>query len=132
MTTPGFVALCLAVAVPFWLLDALWLGVVAKTFYRRALGPLMARKVQILPAALFYLAYPIGLALFALAPNWTTHGPAQLAGLGALFGLFCYGTYDLVNQATLDGWPWRLTLVDMAWGTFASAAACAVARAVMG
>ena len=132
MSTPGFVALCLAAAVPFWVLDAIWLGVVSKTFYRKSLGPLMARKVQVLPAALFYLAYPVGLALFVLTPNWGAYGPLQMAGLGALFGLFCYGTYDLVNQATLEGWPWRLTLVDMTWGMCASGASCAVARVAMG
>ena len=121
----------LAVAVPFWLLDAVWLGATSRTFYKSALGPLMARKIKPLPAALFYLAYPVGLLLFVLAPNWAIMNTAEIAGLGALFGLFCYGTYDLVNHATLEGWPLRLTLVDMAWGTVASAASCAAARLIL-
>jgi uncharacterized membrane protein len=114
----------LATALPLLLADGLWLGVIAKRFYREALGPLMARRVKIAPAALFYLGYPIGLAIFAVLP---ATGIANAALLGGLFGLFCYGTYDLVNHATLEGWPLRLTLVDMAWGTALSAAASAVA-----
>jgi uncharacterized membrane protein len=127
----GFWTSYIAIALPFWLLDAVWLGLIAKRFYRDALGPLMAKPVKAIPAVLFYIAYPAGLALFVLgsglAPNI-----AHAAAMGGLFGLFCYGTYDLVNHATLQGWPLRLTVVDMAWGTFASAAACAVARAIVG
>jgi uncharacterized membrane protein len=37
-----------------------------------------------------------------------------------------YGTYDLTNWATLQGWPSQLALVDWAWGTVASAVAGAV------
>jgi len=54
--------------------------------------------------------------------------PAQVAGAwrtalvkGALFGFFAYATYDLTNQATLSVWSTRITLADMAWGTFVSA-----------
>ncbi len=122
-----FWRLYLLVAIPFWIADAVWLGIVAKGFYRRALGSLMADKVSLLPAALFYLAYPAGLVIFVLYPAFGA-GPSRpllpFVISGGLFGLFCYGTYDLVNQATLKGWPWRLTVVDMAWGTVVSAAAC--------
>ena len=38
-----------------------------------------------------------------------------------MFGLFAYGTYDLTNLAVVQDWPLRLTFVDLAWGTFASA-----------
>jgi uncharacterized membrane protein len=120
----------LAVAVPFWVLDAIWLGFVAKAFYRNALGALMARKIKPVPAALFYVCYPLGLVLFAVTPALLLGMTWAHAGMvGAAFGAFCYGTYDLVNQATLEGWPWRLTVVDMAWGCFASGVATAVAAA---
>jgi uncharacterized membrane protein len=122
----------LAVAVPFWIADALWLGVLARRFYREALGDLMAPRVSLLPAALFYVVYPVGLVWFALGPLGGHGTPWHAFGFGALFGLFCYGTYDLVNQATLRGWPWRLTLVDMTWGTLASGFAIAVAERILG
>jgi uncharacterized membrane protein len=114
----------LALAIPLLVVDAIWLGVIAKRFYREALGPLMAAPVKLVPAAIFYLAYPVGLLIFALDPSASAGGAALRGGL---FGLFCYGTYDLVNQATLKGWPLRLTLVDMTWGTIISAAATALA-----
>ncbi|MCK6581462.1 MAG: DUF2177 family protein [Anaerolineales bacterium] len=41
---------------------------------------------------------------------------------GALFGLVTYGTYDLTNLATLEGWPVLVTVIDLIWGTFLSAA----------
>jgi uncharacterized membrane protein len=40
---------------------------------------------------------------------------------GALFGLFCYATYDLTNLATLKDWPIRIALADIAWGTLITA-----------
>jgi len=45
---------------------------------------------------------------------------------GALLGLVAYGTYDLTNWATLRGWSVQVTLMDWAWGTFATAVACTV------
>jgi uncharacterized membrane protein len=32
-------------------------------------------------------------------------------------GFCAYATYDLTNLATLRGFPLKLVLVDMAWGT---------------
>jgi uncharacterized membrane protein len=118
----------LAIAVPLLIADGVWLGLVAKRFYRDALGPLMTKRVKVLPAALFYFGYPLGLAIFAVLP---AAGVAHAGLLGGLFGLFCYGTYDLVNHATLEGWPLRLTLVDMAWGTVLSAVASALAAMLL-
>jgi uncharacterized membrane protein len=117
-----------AIAVPLLIADGVWLGLVAKRFYRDALGSLMTKRVKVLPAALFYFGYPLGLAIFAVLP---ATGLGHAALLGGLFGLFCYGTYDLVNHATLEGWPLRLTLVDMAWGTALSAVASALAVMVL-
>ena len=47
--------------------------------------------------------------------------------VNAIFGLFAYGTYDLTNYATLRNWDLTLTAVDMAWGTFVSGVAAALA-----
>lgn len=72
-------------------------------------------------AALFYCLYLFGLVFFAILPavkqnNW------NIALLnGALFGLICYATYDLTNLATLKGWPVKIVVYDMIWGTFISA-----------
>ena len=51
----------------------------------------------------------------------------KAAWTGALFGLVAYATYDLTNQATLRVWPAHITLIDMAWGAFATATASVIA-----
>ena len=101
-------------------LDFLWLGVIARSWYRDGMGSLLAPQVNLAAAAAFYLLYPIGLVIFAVLPSggdWL-----RALALGALFGLFCYGTYDLTNLAILKDWPLGLTFIDIAWGAVVSAA----------
>jgi uncharacterized membrane protein len=103
------------------LLDALWLGVVARDFYRQEIGELMAAEVNKLPAALFYVGYPAGLVMLALHP--APDSVAMAAWRSALVGLVAYGTYDLTNLATLRHWSVTMAIADIAWGTLASALA---------
>jgi uncharacterized membrane protein len=110
-------------------LDALWLGVIARDLYRREIGDLMAANVRILPAALFYLGYPAGIVALALQPP--PDSMAMAAWRSAIVGLVAYGTYDLTNMATLRQWSVTLTLADVAWGVFASALAGTAAFAAM-
>jgi uncharacterized membrane protein len=100
------------------LLDAVWLGWLARDFYRQEIGAMMAESVRVAPAMAFYLLYPAGLVFLASAP---TLGETVLRA--AVLGLMAYGAYDMSNLATLKGWSARLALVDVAWGVFVSAAA---------
>lgn len=111
-----YLATLLVVAV----LDALWLGVVARSFYAQGIGHLMAERPFWPAAAGFYLLYPVGLMVLAVWPSGGDLGRALALGLAA--GLFAYGTYDLTNLAVLRDWPWRVAVVDIAWGAFVSAA----------
>jgi uncharacterized membrane protein len=106
-------------------LDALWLGWLAKDFYRAEMGPVMVDTVRKLPAALFYFAYPAALVTLVFYPAPGGFG-AQVAK-AALVGAVAYGVYDLTNLATLKHWPVKLALVDMAWGVVVSAAGGAAA-----
>lgn len=106
-------------ALVFLAVDAVWLTAMANT-YRQALGDLLAPQFRLAPAAIFYLLIIVGLIVFAVAPAFAS-GRWQTAALyGALFGLFCYATYDLTNHATLRVWPAHITIMDMAWGTVLS------------
>ncbi|WP_395055333.1 DUF2177 family protein [Polaromonas sp.] len=96
--------------------DMLWLGLLMTDTYQGWIGPLMRAQPLLLPAAVFYLLYPVGLVVFAVRPGLDKQDWTHCAALGAFFGLLAYGTYDLSNLATLKGWPWQLTLVDMLWG----------------
>ena len=112
-------------------LDALWLGIVAKSFYQQSIGHLMAESPRLGVAALFYIGYPLGVTIFAVWPYAGQPGLTTALMMGALFGLFAYGTYDLTNLATLKGWPVGLSLMDIAWGTVVSTVSVAGGKALM-
>lgn len=120
----NFFKLYLLSLVIFFCIDLIWLGIIAKNLYRAEIGFLMADQIRWVPAFLFYLIYIAGLVFFALLPaeNWMF---AALYGAG--FGLVCYATYDLTNLATLSGWPIRIVVYDLLWGTFISATTAATA-----
>jgi len=105
-----------AISVPvFFLIDMLWLGVIASSFYRERIGHLM--EISWVPAVLFYLVFLIGLTFFATYPA-ASEGSLRTAVLyGALFGFFTYATYDMTNLATLKDWPLSIVVVDIIWGT---------------
>ena len=54
----------------------------------------------------------------------------------ALFGFFCYGTYEATNFATLRGWTWQMVAIDVGWGTALTAASAlagmAITKAILG
>jgi len=136
----SYLAVYGATAVVFLAVDFLWLGLIAKSFYRDGIGHLMADPPNLVAAGVFYLVYPIGVVVFAVVPTVWSGGLAAAAQLpwtravftGALFGFFAYATYDLSNLATLRGWPVRLALVDIAWGTALTATAAAAGRWALG
>jgi len=110
-------------ALTFLVLDAIWLSTMTGLLYRPVLGPILADQVRLVPAIAFYVLFVGGIVYFGIAPaletgRWTT---ALLNG--AVFGLLAYATYDLTNHATLELWTTKITLADMAWGSFVSGAA---------
>jgi len=123
-----FAATYAATALVLVLLDLLWLGLVARSFYQQGIGHLMADQPRWGVALIFYLVYAAGIVLFAVSASEGSSGFAKATLLGALFGLFAYATYDLTNLATLKGWPMTLSLVDMAWGSFVSAASAVAGK----
>jgi uncharacterized membrane protein len=115
----------LATAVLFVVIDMLWLGVIAKSFYRSQLGTLIAEPMNFTAALAFYLIYAAGLVYFAVNPSLISGGWSHAAVVGAILGFVAYSTYDLSNLATLRGWPVPLTVVDIIWGTILSATTAA-------
>lgn len=105
----------------FFLIDMVWLGLVAKGFYAKHLGFLMRPDVNWLAAIIFYLLFIAGLIIFVVTPALAKGSWLYALGLGALFGLITYATYDLTNLATLKNWPLVVTLVDLLWGAVLAA-----------
>ena len=112
-----YVAAYVAALLLFFLYDMIWLGTMVSRLYRPTLGDLLLSGVNMTPAIIFYLLYPVGLVIFAIAPALKGGNIVSALTLGALLGFFTYGTYDLTNQATLRNWSTTLTIADIAWGS---------------
>ena len=104
-------------------IDAVWLTTMASRLYRRHIGDLLAETFNPAPAALFYLIYAVGIVVFAIVPALGSGRLATALIQGALLGFVAYATYDLTNHATLRDWPVIITVIDICWGTFLTAAA---------
>jgi uncharacterized membrane protein len=124
--TAYYLKLYAATVVAFFAIDLVWLGLVARTFYRKYLGFLMASKVNWPAALIFYLLFVVGILVFAILPGLETGSLKTTVVRAALFGLIAYATYDLTNLATLKDWPVIVTVVDLVWGTLLSVAVSCV------
>jgi len=105
------------IALPvFFVIDIMWLGLVAKNFYAKQIGFLMKTDVNWAAAIIFYLLFIVGLVLFVIVPSLEKHSWTNALLFGILFGLITYATYDLTNLATIKDWPLLVTIVDLIWG----------------
>ena len=112
-----------ASALVFLLMDGAWLTVMGNRLYRPVLGDMMAARVNLPAAILFYVVFITGLTFLATAPSIREASALKAAINAAVFGFAAYATYDLTNQATLARWSTALTLSDLAWGTTVSVVA---------
>ncbi len=111
-----------AIALPvFFAIDMVWLGLVAKDFYRAQIGTLMKSDVNWAAAIIFYMIFIAGLVVFVIGPAVEKGSWTHALLFGALFGLVCYATYDLTNLAVAKDWPLLVTIVDLAWGAVLAA-----------
>ncbi|NTE82380.1 DUF2177 family protein [Agrobacterium tumefaciens] len=121
-----YVAAYLFTLVAFLVIDFIWLGTMASRLYRPAIGDLLAENFRLAPAVVFYLIYAAGLTFLAVRPAFQTGEWTTALLYGAVVGFMAYATYDLTNQATLKSWSTTLTVADLLWGTFVSAAAATI------
>lgn len=121
-----YVAAYLFTLVAFLVIDFIWLSTMASRLYRPAIGDLLAENFRLAPAVVFYLIYAAGLTFLAVRPAFQTAEWTTALLYGAVVGFMAYATYDLTNQATLKSWSTTLTVADLLWGTFVSAAAATI------
>ena len=120
-----------AVALPtFLVIDLVWLGFVARSFYQTHLGHLMRANVNWVAAVVFYLVFVAGIVVLVLWPAVERESLAWALSLGALFGLVTYAAYDLTNLAVLEGFSLKIALVDLLWGTVLCASVSAITYGV--
>ena len=114
----------LGTAVVFAGVDFIWLSVLSAKVYRPTLDPVLADKVHLGPAVIFYLAYLLGMLILVIAPAGRAGSLGDAAAKGAVLGAMAYATYDLTNQATLKAWATAITLADIGWGTVLTGIGC--------
>ncbi len=116
-----FLKLYLVSLAVFLGIDMIWLTLIAKNFYAKQIGYLMAKNPNIYAALIFYLIFIAGLVFFVVSPAVDKKMWTQALLAGAFFGLVTYATYDLTNLATVKDWPIIITIVDLIWGITVSA-----------
>jgi uncharacterized membrane protein len=115
-----YVVLYLATLIVMIPIDFLFLGLVARGFFASQVGDMLG-EIRPAPAALFYLLYVAGILIFvsgSAGANWRS-----TLLYGALFGFFCYATFELTSLSLLKHWTWPVVAVDISWGTFVTAVA---------
>lgn len=101
----------------FFIVDMIWLGLIAKGLYKKHLGFIMRPQVNWTAAIIFYCLFIVGIIIFAVQPGLQAGSWLKALIYGTLFGFFTYATYDLTNLATLKDWPLLVTVIDIVWGS---------------
>jgi uncharacterized membrane protein len=112
------IVLYLATLVILTGLDVLFLGLIGKSLFAAEVGDMLG-DIKPAPAVLFYLIYVVGILVFVSGSHDATWQSALL--YGALFGLFCYATFELTCLAILKHWTWRVVIADISWGAVVTA-----------
>lgn len=116
-----------ALTVPvFFMIDLIWLGVIAKGFYQKNLSFILSPQVKWPAAIIFYLLFIAGILIFAVVPALNKDSWQHAMLYGALFGFFTYMTYELTNLALLKDWPLNIVVVDIIWGVVLCTAVASV------
>jgi uncharacterized membrane protein len=106
----------LTVLIP---IDFLFLGTLARSFFSSQVGDMLG-DIRLAPAILFYLLYVAGILIFVSGSASAAWQSTLL--YGALFGFFCYATFELTSLSLLKHWTWPVVMVDVSWGTIVTAA----------
>jgi len=110
----------------FLVVDLIWIGFIARTFYQDQLGFILASSPNWTAAIIFYLMFVAGLLFFVVMPGLKKKSMKDSLFRAAVFGILTYGTYDLTNLALIEGWPVLVTAVDIIWGMILSMIVCLV------
>jgi len=127
-----FIKLFLIALPVFFVIDMVWLVLVAKKFYQEQIGFLMKPDINWFAAIIFYLLFIGGLVIFVISPAVEKQSWVHALIYGAFFGLITYATYDLTNLATLKDWPLLVTVVDLIWGTVLAASISGITYFIAG
>ena len=108
----------LSVSTIFLLIDIIWLSQSFSYIYQPNIGELLRENIIIFPAILFYIIYPLGATILVALPSLEKVLSKTIFINGFVLGVIAYGTYNLTNMATLEGWSAKVVIIDMIWGGF--------------
>ncbi|RYH11202.1 DUF2177 family protein [Tropicimonas sp. IMCC6043] len=111
-----FLVLFLATGLIFLALDAVMLSFVLRPLFESQLGDRLLEEPRLLPAALFYFLYMLGVMHFVSLPALRAGTPMTALTQGALLGLVAYGTFELTSHAVMRDWSAAMVATDMTWG----------------
>lgn len=102
-----------------FIMDMIWLGVIAKNIYAQNIGILLRKSGDAMTpiwwaAVVVYICITLGILFFVL-PKAQGNYFLGFSG-GVMLGLVTYGIYDFTNYSILANWPWRITCIDFIWG----------------
>ncbi len=127
-----FLVSYIIIVVLFVAIDMVWLMGVARSTYVAEIGTLLKKQPNLTAALIFYLGYALGVWFFAVSPGLNSGSWLIAAGLGAAIGAMAYDTYDFTNLSVMEGFGWRIAIIDMVWGTVLSGVTAGLAtRLVM-
>lgn len=102
-------------SIIFLILDISWITIFSKIFIP------MIENIQKSPIKVNYigaiLAYIVMLISYY---NLVFDGNKPNYYKSALLGFAIYGTYEFTNLATITGWDYKVSLIDISWGIFVS------------
>jgi uncharacterized membrane protein len=111
----------------FLILDALWLGLIAKNSYVESMGSIMREKFIIWPWLVFYFFYSFAILYLAILPNINSASVIPVTISALILGAAAYGAYNLTGYAIIKNWPLNITIMDWIWGSFVTAASASSA-----
>ena len=113
-----YAVLYLATLIVLIPVDFLFLGIIAKGFFAAQVGDMLG-EIRLAPAIFFYLIYVAGILVFVRGLMTASWQSTLL--YGALFGFFCYATFELTSLSLLRHWTWPVVVLDVTWGSFVTA-----------
>ncbi|KTD27200.1 DUF2177 family protein [Legionella maceachernii] len=113
------IALFLVTGLCAFVLDMLWLGLLAKNLYAENIGLLLRKSgAEMTPiwwsAAIVYICISLAILYFVLPSAQGNYLQALMGGV--MLGLVTYGIYDFTNYSILAHWTLKITLIDVIWG----------------
>lgn len=113
------ITLFLVTIISVFIMDMIWLGMIAKNIYAQNIGMLLRKSGDAMTpiwwsAVVVYVCITLGILFFVL-PKAQGDYFLALSG-GIIFGLVTYGIYDFTNYSILANWPLKITFIDLIWG----------------